>query len=76
MPFFLKNLIHKAMADNKKKRGQPDKGRVNPKENYEMQYWKEKFGVSSQQITGAIRATGSTSAKKIESYINGKKGGR
>jgi hypothetical protein len=62
------------MADDKSKRGKADRSRINPKESYEMQYWKKALGVSSQQITGAIRATGSRSVKKVENYIKKKKG--
>jgi len=57
--------------DNKSKVGQPDRSRINTSERYEMDYWKNKFGVSSQQLTGAVRAVGN-SAKAVEEYLKDK----
>lgn len=45
-------------------------------EPYEVQYWKKKFGVTGQALAGAIRATGSNSVKKVETYLKGKKWGK
>ncbi len=39
---------------------------------YEIQYFKEKMGVSSQAVTGAIRATGSNDRKVLEKYLKDK----
>ena len=60
------------MSDNKKKTGEPDRSRINTGERYEMEYWKKKFGVSPQQLTGAIRAVGN-GAKDVAKYLNDKK---
>jgi len=60
------------MSDSKKKTGNPDRSTINTKEPYEMQYWKDKFGVSSQQLTGAVRAAGKN-AKAVEEYLKSKK---
>ena len=57
------------MADNKSKTGKQDRNKVNGSENYEIQYFKEKMGVSSQAVTGAIRATGSNDRKVLEDYL-------
>lgn len=51
------------MADNKSKKDQRDRSKVNGSENYEIQYFKDKMNVSSQAVTGAIRATGSNDRK-------------
>jgi len=59
------------MSDDKKKTGEPDRSRINTNERYEMDYWKNKFKVSSQQLTGVVRAVG-TDAKAVEKYLNGK----
>jgi hypothetical protein len=63
------------MSDNKKKTGEPDRSRISTGERYEMDYWKEKFGVSSQQLSGAVRAVGNN-AKDVEAYLKEKKGNR
>lgn len=38
------------MADNRKKRGRADRSRIDVNQAYELQYWKEMFGVSAQQL--------------------------
>lgn len=60
------------MADNKNKKGEPDRSLINTGEKYEMQYWKDKFNVSSQQLTGAVRAVGNK-ATEVEKYLKNKK---
>lgn len=60
------------MSDNKKKTGEPDRSKINTSERYEMDYWKDKFKVSPQQLTGAVRAVGS-GAKEVEKYLKDKK---
>ena len=61
------------MADNKAIKDFRDRTRINTQEPYEMQYWKKRLGVSGQQLAGAVRATGSSSVKKIEAYLKEKK---
>lgn len=60
------------MSDDKTKKGQQDRSKVNGNENYEIQYFKDKMGVSSQAVTGAIRATGSNDRKTLEKYLKDK----
>ncbi len=57
------------MADNKTKKGKQDRNQVSGSENYEIQYLKEKMGLSSQAVTGAMRATGSNERKVLEDYL-------
>lgn len=57
------------MADNKSKKGAQDRSKVSGSENYEIQYFKEKMNVSSQAVTGAIRATGSNDRKILGDYL-------
>lgn len=57
------------MADNKSKKSQQDRSKVSGSENYEIQYFKDKMGVSSQAVTGAMRATGSNDRKTLEAYL-------
>jgi len=60
------------MSDNKKNIGEPDRSRINTGESYEMDYWKNKFGVSPQQLTDAVKAVGNN-AKDVEKYLKDNK---
>jgi len=57
------------MADNKSKKGRQDRNQVSGSENYEINYFKTKMGVSSQAVVGAIKATGSNDRKTLEAYL-------
>ena len=59
------------MADDRKKRGEPDRSTINMNEDYEKEYWKKKFKVSGQALAGAVRSVGK-SAKKVEAYLKDK----
>jgi hypothetical protein len=59
------------MADDRKKRGEPDRSTINLNEDYEKEYWKKKFRVSGQALAGAVRSVGK-SAKKVEAYLKEK----
>ncbi|MFP3596960.1 DUF3606 domain-containing protein [Chryseobacterium sp. SIMBA_029] len=60
------------MADDKSKKGKQDRNKVSGSENYEIKYFKDKMNVTSQAVTGAIRATGSNDRKTLETYLKGK----
>jgi hypothetical protein len=60
------------MADDKSKKGKQDRDKVSGSENYEIDYFKNKLNVSSQAVTGAIRATGSNDRKTLEKYLKDK----
>jgi hypothetical protein len=55
--------------DDKQNIGSPDRNRINVNENYELQHWSEKFGVSHDELKAAVKAVG-TSAKDVEEYLN------
>lgn len=57
------------MADDKSKKDYRDRSRINTNEKYEVEYWTGKWNISPQQLTGAVRDTGSTSVKEIEAYL-------
>jgi len=59
------------MPDNTSKKGGRDRSRVAGGQPWEVNYMKEKFNVSSQQVSGAIRAVGND-RKKVEEYLKGK----
>ena len=46
------------MADDKNDRGPADRTRVNVNEDYEVQYWSKKFGVSPDQLRAAVKKVG------------------
>jgi hypothetical protein len=62
-----------AMADDKGKSGGQDRTRINPSQDYEVQDWAKKFGVSAEQLKAAVKAVGSN-AKDVEAHL--KKGKR
>ena len=56
------------MADDKQKAGAPDRSRINVHEDYELQYWKDKFGVTAEQLRAAVDAVG-TQADAVEAQL-------
>jgi hypothetical protein len=46
------------MPDDPKNRGPRDAQRINVNEDYELRYWTEKFGVSAQELKGALAKVG------------------
>lgn len=60
------------MSDDKTKKGKQDRSKVSGSEDYEIQYFKDKMGVSGQAVAGAIKATGSNDRKVLEKYLKDK----
>jgi hypothetical protein len=54
--------------DNKTKTGTPDRDRINLSEDYEVQYWADKFGVTAEQLTKAVKKVGDA-AKNVEEFL-------
>jgi len=46
------------MADDKSKTGSPDRDRINLNEDYEVNYWTQKFGVSPEALRQAVKQAG------------------
>jgi hypothetical protein len=46
------------MADDKTDRGPADRSRINVNEDYEVQYWTEKFACSEEQLRNAVGNAG------------------
>ena len=59
------------MADNKKNIGKPDRDRINLNEDYELQSWSKKFGVSSEKLKNAVKQVGSM-ASDVEAFLKKK----
>jgi hypothetical protein len=56
------------MADKKKR---ADRSKIDINQAYELQYWKEMFGVSAQQLAEAVGEVGPT-VKKVAAYLKDK----
>ena len=53
------------MSDDKSKKQPQDASKVNVQEQYEVEYWTKKFGVTPDQLKAAVSRIG-TSAAKVE----------
>jgi hypothetical protein len=51
------------MADDTKKRGEQDRGRINLNEDYEVRYWCKKLNVSPKELRHLVAEHGSSAAK-------------
>lgn len=59
------------MADDRTKRGKPDRDRINVHEDYEFRYWKKALDVSGQQLSAAVKKVGPM-VKNVKQYLKGK----
>jgi hypothetical protein len=57
------------MADNKALRGPQDSSRIAMGEDYEVEYWTDKFGVSRDRLQQAVDAVGN-SASAVKEHLN------
>ena len=55
----------------KKKLDYGDKTRIDMNQSYQVAYWKERFGVTEQKLSEAVRAAGAL-ASKVETYLKSK----
>lgn len=58
------------MADDKTLRGPQDSSRIAMGEDYEVEYWTDKFGVSRDALQKAVDAVGN-SADAVERHLKG-----
>ena len=56
------------MSDNKSKTGKADDSRINVNEAYELQYWAEKFNVSTAKLKQAVNEVGPMVAN-VQDYL-------
>lgn len=56
------------MSDDKSKKGQPDRSRINIHEPYEVSYWTVRLGVSEQKLREAVSAVG-VSVEAVRRYL-------
>ena len=50
------------MADNKTKRGQPDRSKINMAEDYEVKYWAKELGVTRDELQRVVDKVGNSAA--------------
>ena len=48
------------MSDDTSKRGPQDRNRINLSEDYEVQYWSQKFGVTPERLREAVHKVGNS----------------
>ncbi|WP_380871722.1 hypothetical protein ACFB49_26760 [Sphingomonas sp. DBB INV C78] len=58
------------MADNKNLRSPQDASRIAMSEDYEVEYWTDKFGVSRDRLQAAVDAVGNGAAA-VEKHLKG-----
>lgn len=56
------------MSDDKTLRAPQDAARISLSEDYEVEYWTGKFGVSRDQLVDAVKAVGN-SAKAVGQHL-------
>jgi hypothetical protein len=54
-----------------KKRDYGDKTRIDMNQSYQVAYWKQRFGVSEEELGEAVRAAGAL-ARQVEAYLKSK----
>jgi hypothetical protein len=59
------------MADNPSIRGPSDRLRINVDQEYEVGYWSQKLGVTSEQLRDAVRSVG-TMVDAVEQHLRSK----
>ncbi len=60
------------MADDKSKSGAQDRARISLSDDYEVQDWTKKFGVTKEQLTAAVKSVGND-AKAVEAHLKSSK---
>ena len=59
------------MSDDRTKRGGSDRKRVSIDEDYEVQFWTTRLGVSRQELEEAVRSVGNN-VDKITEHLRGR----
>jgi hypothetical protein len=56
------------MSDDRNKRGQQDRNRIDVHEDYELRYWTNELGVSPDELKSAVQKVG-PSAKAVREHL-------
>jgi len=57
------------MADDPKKRGEPDRSRISLSEEHEVRYWTQELGVSESRLRNVIGQVGNSVAA-VRKHLN------
>ncbi|HUR12106.1 MAG TPA: DUF3606 domain-containing protein [Flavitalea sp.] len=57
------------MQDNGSRSSKLDDLKINMRQQYEVQYWSRKWGISTLQLESAVKAAGSNIVKHIEQQL-------
>jgi hypothetical protein len=60
------------MSDNKNHVGKADRDRINLSEDYEVNSWSKKFGITKDELKNAVKQVGSMS-KDVEAFLKNRK---
>ncbi len=55
--------------DDKERKDQRDRTRINRNEPYELEYWSKKFNITAHKLREVIDRIGSEEVKMIEKYL-------
>jgi len=66
------NLMFLIMAENKNLREEQDKPGSNPFEVYDFEYFRTKFGLTTEQVIESIREAKSNNPLQLEEYLAAK----
>jgi len=50
------------MLDDRLRRGQPDRSKINMNEDYEVRYWIKHLGISKQELAKVVEKVGNSAA--------------
>jgi len=50
------------MPDDRLRRGQPDRSKINMNEDYEVRYWIKHLGISKQELAKVVEKVGNSAA--------------
>lgn len=59
------------MSDNKNDIGKRDRERIDISEPYELEYWKKRLGITTEQLKQVIQKVGPMT-KDVEAYLSSK----
>ena len=68
----LSKVLETPMADNTHAAGGQDRKRINVHQDYELQDWAAKFGVTKDELKQAVAKVGDR-AEQVEQYLKGRK---
>ena len=57
------------MVENKALREEQDKGGSHPDEIYDVEYFRTKFGISTEEVVNAIKEAKTNSPVELEEYL-------